>query len=90
MLKSIFYRWLFIAILLGMQYAVLHHSVEHLFHKADVNCSSFISAEHQSNGLIQDNFNFQFIFNNQIVIFFSFIPFFSSVFQAFQARAPPL
>lgn len=89
MLKSIVYRWVFIAILLGMQAAMLHHAVEHLFHQTDISCSIFTTVEHQSNGLIQDIFNFQFIFNNQIVIFFSFIPFFSSVFQAFQARAPP-
>lgn len=90
MLKSIVYRWVFIAILLGMQYAVLHHSVEHLFHQTDISCSIFISADHQSNGLIQNDFNFQFFFKNQIVIFFNFIPLIFLVFQAFQARAPPL
>jgi hypothetical protein len=90
MLKQTFYRWLLIAILLGMQYATLHHAVEHLFHQTDISCSIFISADHQNNVLIQDDFNFQFFFSNQIVIFFDFIPFFSFIFQAFQARAPPL
>ncbi len=90
MLKQTFYRWLLIAILLGMQYATLHHAVEHLFHQTDISCSIFATAEHQSNGLIQNISNFQFIFNNQIVIFFKAIPFISLVFQAFQARAPPL
>jgi len=90
MLKITFYRWLFIAILLGMQCAALHHSVEHLFHQPDVSCSIFSTVEHQSNGLIQDIFNFQFIVNIQRTIFFNSIPFISLVFRAFQARAPPL
>ena len=90
MLKSIFYRWLLIAILLGMQYAVLHHSIEHFFHQTDISCAIFISAEHQSNSLIQNISNFQFFFNNQIVIFFSFTSVISFVFYSFQARAPPL
>jgi hypothetical protein len=90
MLKITFYRWLLIAIFLGMQYVALHHAVEHLFHQPDISCSIFISAEHQSNGLIQDISNFKFIFNNQIVILFNSLPFISLIFQAFQARAPPL
>ncbi len=89
MLKITFYRWLFIAILLGMQYVALHHAVEHLFHQTDISCSIFTTAEHQSNGLIQDIFNFQFIFNNQIVIFFDYTSVVSLVFHSFQARAPP-
>ena len=90
MLKITFYRWLFIAILLGMQYATLHHAVEHLFHQPDISCSIFATVEHQSNGLIQDIFRFQFIVNNQIIILFNSLPFISLIFQAFQARAPPL
>lgn len=90
MLKANFYRWLFIAILLGMQYITLHHAIEHLFHVSDVSCTIFATVEHQSDSLIQSVFNFHLILNNQIIIFFDYILLTSLVFQSFQARAPPL
>lgn len=90
MLRLIFYRWLLIAILLGMQYAALLHSVEHLFHQPELSCSIFTAVEHHSNGLIQDTFNFQLILNHQPIIFFSYTFIISFIFSSFQARAPPL
>jgi len=90
MLKAIFPRWLLIITLLGMQYAILHHAVEHFFHKVDTSCALYISAEHQSNSLIQNVIHTPVILAQFCLVQIHYFFLESTVFRSFQARAPPL